>query len=246
MKNALLHEGHRERLKGRFLSEGLESFETHNILELLLFYSIPRKDTNEIAHELLDRFGSLAGVFDASFDELITVDGVKENTATFLKLIPQVAKKYMLSEHNDQELFDTADKIGRFFRDLYIGETKEVVYALFLNNRYEKLGVKKIFTGSVNSSHISTRSIVDEVVRLDASMVVLAHNHPNGRITPSSEDIDTTNTLLSTLRTLDICLLEHFLIANNEYVPIMFYTSSTNILQDQQEFLRKNTNPNFL
>ncbi len=246
MKNALLHEGHRERLKGRFLSEGLESFEIHNILELLLFYSIPRKDTNEIAHELLDRFGSLAGVFDASFDELITVDGVKENTATFLKLIPQVAKKYMLSEHNDQELFDTADKIGRFFRDLYIGETKEAVYALFLNNRYEKLGVKKIFTGSVNSSHISTRSIVDEVVRLDASMVVLAHNHPNGRITPSSEDIDTTNTLLSTLRALDICLLEHFLIANNEYVPIMFYTSSTSTLQDQQEFLRKNTNPNFL
>ncbi|MBQ8163921.1 MAG: hypothetical protein IJZ93_06135 [Clostridia bacterium] len=246
MKNALLHEGHRERLKNRFLSEGLDSFETHNILELLLFYSIPRKDTNEIAHALLDKFGSLSGVFDASFEELIKVDGVKENTATLLKLIPQLAQKYVLDDHRDLEIFDTADKIGRYFRDIFIGETTEVVYVMLLNNRYEKLAVKKVHTGSVNSAQLSTRAIMNEVIRYNASMVAIAHNHPNGRTTPSSEDIDTTNSLTEMLRQMEVCLIEHFVIANNQYVPIIYNTNSSQKLQERQQTFFEDTNFKFM
>ena len=107
------HEGHRQRLKNRFLTEGLDSFETHNILELLLFYSIPQRDTNGIAHKLLDTFGSLKGVFEADFEELIKIDGIKENTATLLKLIPEVARAYFHEEMDEQKIFDTAEKIGK-------------------------------------------------------------------------------------------------------------------------------------
>lgn len=112
MKKELPHEGHRERLKNRFLTSSLDNFEPHNILELLLFYSIPRQDTNEIAHALLDRFGSLKGVFDADFSELIKIKGIKENSATLIKLIPQISRAYMFEEINKEKIFDHIDKVG--------------------------------------------------------------------------------------------------------------------------------------
>lgn len=234
------HEGHRERLKKRFLENGLDSFEPHNILELLLFYSIPRKDTNEIAHDLLDKFGSLSAVFNADIDELVKIDGVKENTATFIKLIPQLLRQYELDLAKNVTTYDTVDKIGRFFKSLYIGETREAVYIMLLNNRFEKLAVKKLHEGSVNSTQISVRKIVEEVTRCNASMVVLAHNHPSGFKTPSYEDIDTTSMLSSTLEKIDILLLEHFLIADETYTPIIRNTFSNSIVSDvQRDFYQK-------
>ena len=115
MKDTVSHEGHRQRLKNRFLNDGLSGFEKHNILELLLFYSIPQKDTNDIAHELLKTFGSLKGVFEADFSELMKVKGIKENSATLLKLIPEVARQYMLEEVDSERVFDTAEKIGKMY-----------------------------------------------------------------------------------------------------------------------------------
>ena len=107
MKTPVSHEGHRQRLKNRFLEHGLESFEKHNILELLLFYSIPQKDTNDLAHTLLDHFGTLRGVFEADFSELIKIPGIKENTATLIKLIPELAREYMFEEVSEDKVFDT-------------------------------------------------------------------------------------------------------------------------------------------
>jgi DNA repair protein RadC len=226
MNNKVSHEGHRQRLKNRFLSDGLDSFETHNILELLLFYSIPQKDTNGIAHALLDTFGSLKGVFEADFEELIKIDGVKENTATLLKLIPEVTRAYFHEEMEEEKIFDTAEKIGKYFISKYIGETNEVVYAMLLNNSYGLLDVIRIHEGSVNSAKVSPRKIVDEVVRHNAAMVVIAHNHPNGLAVPSMEDIDTTSSLFSSLSSLDITLIEHFLVAGREFLPLIHETKS--------------------
>ncbi|MBQ9704085.1 MAG: DNA repair protein RadC [Clostridia bacterium] len=230
MNKPISHEGHRQRLKNRFLSEGLDSFEPHNILELLLFYSIPQKDTNELAHTLLNTFGSLRGVFEAEYEELLKINGIKENTATLLKLLPEVARAYFHEEVSNITLFDTAEKIGKYFVTKYIGETKEVVYLMMLNNGFGLIDVIKLHEGSVNSAKISPRKIVDEVVKHNAAMVVIAHNHPNGFAIPSMEDIETTSRVFSNLNTLDITLIEHFLIAGNEYLPIMYETKSFHLM----------------
>lgn len=222
MKNSLPHEGHRERLKNRFLSGGLANFEPHNVLELLLFYSIPRQDTNEIAHALIERFGSLRDVFDADFSELIKVKGIKENSATLIKLIPQISKQYLLHDETDEDLiFDHVTKVGEYLVKQYIGETKEVVLIMLLDSKYKLIKTLKIFEGSVNSAAIQSRRIVEEVIRYNASSVILAHNHPAGIAYPSSEDIDTTHIISSNLSNVEIHVLEHFIIAGSKYMPIM-------------------------
>lgn len=230
MKNDISHDGHRQRLKNRFLSDGFDSFEPHNILELLLFYSVPRKDTNETAHRLLNEFGNIKNVFDADFNDLVKVNGISENSATLIKMIPQLCKAYM-TDIGNKEIFDTSEKLGNFFVNQYIGVTNEVVYAALLNNRFEIINLVKVHEGSVNSSMVSPRKIIDKVIRYNASMIVLAHNHPNGVAVPSVEDIDTTADMMRLFDTFDIKLIEHFVIAGNSYVPIVHNTPSLSELQ---------------
>lgn len=238
--NKSIHEGHRQRLKDKFLEHGFDGFEPHNILELLLFYSIPRKDTNEIAHDLLNAFGSLKNVFSANFEDLIKVKGITENSATLIKMIPQIAKEYMDDSLREVPLFDNAHKIGKFFVNKYLGEKNEIVYAMLLSNKFELLSVLKVHEGSVNSAQVSTRKILDAVVRHNASMIVLAHNHPDGTVCPSMDDIETTANLMTAFNAFDIKLIEHFIVAGNEYCPIVNDTSSFNRkLDDAKSSLRQ-------
>lgn len=229
MDNKNVHEGHRGRLKNKFLQNGFEGFEHHNILELLLFYSIPRKDTNEIAHNLLDHFGSLKNVFNADFDSLLSVKGISENSATLIKMIPKIAQEYMSDCLKEGKIFDSAEKIGEFFVNKYLGEKNEIVYAMLLSNGFELISVVKIHEGTINTANAPSRKIVDAVIKQHASMVVLAHNHPGGNICPSVEDMNTTAELMSLFESLEIKLLEHFIISGNEYSPIIHNTPSLRI-----------------
>lgn len=129
-----LHDGHRQRLLQRFLREGLDGFDEHNILELLLFYAIPRKDTNELAHRLMDDFGSLAGVLDASAQELQQVEGVGENTAGFLKLLPELTRVYYSQKQQDLCLAST-EQAGRFLLPRFIGRQEETVLLTCLDGK---------------------------------------------------------------------------------------------------------------
>ena len=221
MKKELPHEGHRQRLKNRFLSSSLESFEPHNVLELLLFYSVPRQDTNELAHSLIDRFGSLRGVFDADFNDLIKVKGIKENSATLIKLIPQIAKAYMLDEDLSDCVLDTVDKVGEYLVKLYIGSTKETIYVLLFDPSFRLLNTVKLTEGSINSAAIDPRKIFEEVTKVNASMFVLAHNHPHGFAVPSMEDIETTMMLSSAFEMFSVDLLEHFVVGEDKFFPII-------------------------
>ena len=222
-----VHEGHRDRLRDKFLSNGFDNFDHHNILELLLFYSIPRKDTNEIAHELLNHFGSLKNVFEASYEELLKVTGISKNSATLIKMVPKIAQEYMAdSLKGNDNIFDSADKIGRFFVNKYLGEKNEIVYAMLLNNKFELLAVVPVYEGSVNSALVPTRKILEAVVKHNAAMVVLAHNHPNGMACPSVDDINTTANLATLFSQFEIRLIEHFLIAGNQYYPVIKNTKS--------------------
>lgn len=216
-----MHEHHRERLRNRFLAEGLDNFEPHNVLELLLFYAIPRRDTNEIAHRLMDKFGSLSGVFEADIDEIAAIEGMGQASAVLVKLIPQVARRYELDAFGKHEMFDRAEKVGEFLIAKYIGETIEKVYMISLSSSYRMISCDLVSEGSVSASEITTRKIVDIALTTKAAMVILAHNHPGGEAKASCDDIAVTQLVAGSLSGVNVRLIEHFVIAGNEYSTIV-------------------------
>ncbi len=216
-----MHEKHRERVKKRFLEEGLDKFEPHNVLELLLFYAIPQKDTNELAHSLIDRFGSLDKVFDAPIEELKKVPGIKEHSATLIKMIPALARRYAVEKNTKGLVFNNVDTMGQYFVSQYIGVNVETVLLLLLDNKFNAIDCVKIHEGSVNSCEITVRKLTEHAFRKQASMAVLAHNHPSGLAIPSSADLYTTQQLGTALNLLGVKLLAHIVVAGEDYTDIM-------------------------
>jgi len=216
-----MHDNHRERIKARFLAEGLDSFEEHNKLELLLFYVIPRKDTNETAHRLIEKFGSLTGVFDANIEELETVEGIGRNAAIYLKLMPQIARAYFTGNMDMRARFDNVDKIGRLLISRYLGVTTETVLLTLLDNKFKIIDLIKVHEGSVNSARVTPRMLIEPAVRRNAAMVVVSHNHPAGIAVPSGTDMATTANLITAFRVVGITLLEHILVAGNQYAALV-------------------------
>ena len=216
-----MHENHRDRVKKRFLTEGLDHFDAHNVLELLLFYSIPQKDTNEIAHLLIERFGSLSAVLDAPFEDLIETPGIKEHSALLLKLIPALSRRYAIEKNKEGLVFNNVDTMGQYFVSQYIGVTVETVLLLLLDNKFNAIDCVKIHEGSVNSCEITVRKLAEIAFRNNASMVVLAHNHPSGLPIPSSADLYTTQQLRAALNLLGIKMLAHIVVASEDYANIM-------------------------
>jgi DNA repair protein RadC len=213
-----VHGGHRQRLKERFLTHGLDSFDDHNVLELLLFYALPRVDANPIAHELIDRFGSLSGVFDAPYDELTKVPGIGENAALLLKLIPQSSRRYQISKSKHNSILNTSRKAGDFLLPYFFGERDEVVYMVCLDAKCKVLSCKLMFRGGVNSANVNLRKIVENALASNASSVILAHNHTSGIAIPSEEDKATTKKVIDALRAVDVTLADHIVTADNDYV----------------------------
>lgn len=216
-----MHEKHRERVKKRFLSSGLDDFEPHNVLELLLFYAIPQKDTNEIAHLLINRFGSVDKVFDASVDELKEINGIGDHAATLIKLIPALARRYAVEKNKKGLVFNNVDTMGQYFVSQYVGVTVETVLFLLLDNKFNAIDCVKIHEGSINSCEITVRKLAEIAFRNNASMVVLAHNHPSGLPIPSSADLYTTQQLRAALNLLGIQMLAHIVVAGEDYANIM-------------------------
>lgn len=213
-------EGHRKRLKERFVNGDLDDFNEYNALELLLFYTIPQKDTNPIAHRLIDKFGSFSNVLDADYDDLLTVDGVSDHTATFLKLIPQAARYYQSKKIVDRKEFSSMQDIGDFFVRKYVGVTKETVYLMLLDNKKCLISCEKVHEGSVSSAAVSVRKMAETALKKRAASVVIAHNHPDGLPIPSADDIYITKSLRSALQTLEIELVDHFIIADDKFCLI--------------------------
>ena len=214
-----LHDGHRQRLLQRFLREGLDGFDEHNILELLLFYAIPRKDTNELAHRLMDDFGSLAGVLDASAQELQQVEGVGENTAGFLKLLPELTRVYYSQKQQDLCLAST-EQAGRFLLPRFIGRQEETVLLTCLDGKCRVLSCTVLHKGSLNSSEVNVRKLLTAALKHNAAAVILAHNHPGGVALPSPEDLDTTRRVRSVLEAMGVQLMDHIIVADGDYVSL--------------------------
>lgn len=216
-----MHENHRQRVKARFLAEGLDSFAPHNIVELLLFYSIPQRDVNELAHTLIKRFGSVAGVLDAPYDQLVRVDGIKENTAAHIKLVQSLIRVYSLEKQREVAILDTQDKIGSFLTSWYIGCGVETVLLICLNNKRSIIDLSVLHEGSVNSAQVSVRKIAEIALSKNASAIVLAHNHPDGMAIPSSEDISSTRYIKNAMDLLEINMLDHIVVAGDKFASVL-------------------------
>ena len=181
-----IHDGHREKMRRRFLSGGLEQFADHEALELLLYYAIPRRDTNPIAHALIDRYGSLSAVLAAPVEDLQKVEGIGESAAILLKLVPRLCAKARLADADRQELIlNTASRAGAYLLERFYGEQNEVIYQLCLDRKGKLLACKKLGEGSIASAALDVRKLVENAILHSASSVVLAHNHPSGIASPS-------------------------------------------------------------
>ncbi len=216
-----MHENHRQRMRDRCMKSGFEGFSDHELVEMLLSYGIPRKDTNPIAHELIDRFGSLGRVLEANTDELMQVHGIGERSAIIFPLIMTAMRRYGMEKDDSGNRFDRVSLIAQHFCGLFFGMDKEVVYAMLLDNRMNKVDCYKVGEGTVNSSTVNIRELVEKVIAKKASSVVLAHNHPHGLAIPSTADREFTIELKNLLDPLSINLLEHFIIVEDRFCPIM-------------------------
>ena len=216
-----IHTGHRERLKERFRSEGLDNFHEITALELLLFYCVPRKDTNPLAHRLLKEFGSLGKVLEAPLNELMRVEGVTKNVATFLCLTKEMSRYYMVNQNTGAPILNSGEACAEQLRPHFIGRTDEAVYALCLDAKCQLLCCKKVSEGTFNSAPFPTRKVVELVLASRASSVIIAHNHPTGFAIPSPEDVRVTMNLAKLLNGLDVILVDHFVYANDgDYVSM--------------------------
>ncbi|MGE4484892.1 MAG: RadC family protein [Oscillospiraceae bacterium] len=215
-----IHDGHRERIKKKFLEYGLPFFDDHQVLEMLLYYAVPRGDTNPLAHRLLDRFGNLSAVFDAPYDELMKTEGVGANTAVLIKLLPQVYRRYAISRESMDDILDSTKKAGAYLVPRFCAEPDEVVYLACLDAKCKVLACKLLFRGGVNSTHVSIRKIVETALTYNSTSVILAHNHTSGIALPSLEDEETTRRIQTALSSVDITLTDHIIVADRDYVSL--------------------------
>lgn len=223
------HKGHRQRLKKRFLQEGLDRFEMHNVLELLLFFGVPYQDTNETAHNLLKEFGSFSAALDAPYEALLEVKGISEHSATLLKMVPELSRLYQQDKQQHIKVLDTSRKIGEFFLPKFIGRTEEVVYILCLDNSLRVLNCQMLFHGTINAASVSIRKIAETAFRYQCANVVIAHNHPAGQAVASNEDIITTDSINYALKLTGIKLLDHIIVADNKYISMAELGQLTNL-----------------
>lgn len=216
-----IHDGHRQRLKERFINQGLDQFTDVQTLELLLFYCIPRQDTNELAHRLLDRFGSFSQVLEADVEDLVKVKGIGENAAIFLKLVPAAGRYYQVDRvRMEGQPLLTTEACGAYLLPFFSGRCNETVFLLCLDAKGKVICCRLVGEGGINSAGVPIRKIVEIALSVKATSVVLAHNHPSGIALPSNEDVATTQRISAALQAVDVILADHLVIADDDFTSM--------------------------
>lgn len=223
-------------MKTRFKQEGFSSLNDHEKLELLLYYALPRMDTNPIAHELLNTFGSLSAVFDAPLDELCKVNGVSEHTALLIGMIPHFARAYMCDLDKEKLHLYDFHSAGRYFSSRFIGVTNEEIHVAYLDNSLRIIKCIKLCEGKVKVSQVDIRTLVANALSTNAAYAIMAHNHPSGVAIPSGDDLNVTTSIRVALETVSVSFLEHYIIAGEKYIGIVNKRSDS----DANMFLKVN------
>lgn len=215
-----IHTGHRQRVKTEFLTRGLEGWPDHRVLELLLFYAIPQGDVNGLAHELVERFGSLSGALDASPEELKKVPGVGDHTVVLLKLIPTLSGRYLDDRSSIGQIIHTSEAAARVLQPYFFAARNEMVYILCLDGKGKVLGVRKVSEGSIHASDINIRRIAEEALALRAAKIYLAHNHISNLAFPSAADWQSTDVIRAALQGVGLELTDHLIFVDGDAVSL--------------------------
>jgi DNA repair protein RadC len=216
-----VHSGHRQRMKDRYLTGGLDSFSPHEVIELMLYYAIPQRDVNDLSHRLIERFGSFSGVLEADYEDLLGVDGMGPNSALMFCLCRDVMRRYSIDKAEVPFVYDTIEKVGQYLVNFYVGVTVEKAYAMLFDNKMKLIDTVQLGDGSVNTVKLSMRTLAEKALKRSASSIILAHNHPNGTCYPSSDDIALTHQMSDFCEVLGLNLIDHIVVSGKYYTPIM-------------------------
>ena len=219
--NKNLHENHRERMRQRYLQQGADGFATHELIEMLLYYSNQRGDTNGTAHALLEEHGGLQGVLFANTDDLRMTDGVGEKSAILLGLVGDLVRRCAIENRPHAARLDTFVKVRDFIAPYYVGVEVERVYVMMFDNGLRLIDFYLDCEGTVNEAYPYARAIAERAVRKRAASVVISHNHPNGFAVATAPDRDFTHTVEQALKIFNIILLEHMLFADGECIGLL-------------------------
>lgn len=213
------HDGHRKRMREKYLEHGIESFKEHEALELFLFYGVPYKNTNPLAHKLLDDFGSLSAIFDAP-PSLLREYGLSDHLITHIKLMPDMARLYFIDKTDNPSKAVDMGRLCNYFQPLFFGKTEEVMRLLLLDKKGKMIYSGVISKGSINSTDVSIRKICELALYYNAKFAGIAHNHTSGLAKPSPNDIDCTNKVFVALQLIGVRLLDHVIVADDDSVSM--------------------------
>lgn len=216
-----VHAGHRQRMRDKAFNYGFEPFEQHELLEMLLYSVIPQKDTNPIAHNLINSFGSFHAVFDAPVEELMKISGMTKSAGFLLKLIPEISAEYLQDKVSGEKLSVTSCKDAyEFIAPKFIGKTNEEVYVLFLNTAGKLLASEILDKGSFSYANINSRKLISLCLKHNAAGIIICHNHPSGNSAPSPDDMIATKNIRTALNGVSVKLLDHIIITDNGYTSM--------------------------
>jgi len=215
-----VHAGHRKRMRERLIKSGTSSLQTHELLEMVLYYTNPRINTNEKAHELLREYDSLANLIDSEPADLQRRCGVNEGTAVFFSLIHEIVRRFEDERWKPKKLMDSSDIAGEYSKFLLSHEKRECFYIICLDSQSRLICPVVISIGTLNETHVYIRSIVEAAIKFNARSIILAHNHPGGSLIPTRSDVETTVNIVKSLNMIDIFVADHIIVAGNEYLSM--------------------------
>ncbi len=231
-KKEHLHHGHRERMRERVANAGASSLADHELLEMLLYYIQPRRDTNEIAHALIEECGSLSAVLEAGQDRLCRVPYVKENAALYLQLLGELSRRYAVAKFQPDGVapdvvYDSLEKLATVLYPRFLGQSKELLIAVLFDARMRMVDLFTVAEGTLNAVQITARAVTQRAYQRNAAFCVLAHNHPGGIATPSQEDVRLTRDMETALDLVGVPLIEHLVFTERAYFPIIANCAQT-------------------
>lgn len=232
---ASVHDGHRERMRNKYFRMGLDAFEPHEALEMLLFFSRRQGNTNPLAHELIDHFGSVAAVLTAAPEQLMQVKGVGENTAMLISMILPMYRMCMIDKNPRPPIFKGVEECGRYLQAYYKDKAEEEFVLMLFDNSLHLIGFESVSQGGASSAPISQRKILQAIIKSNAANALISHNHPKGSSLPSKPDAHATVGVRNLLKTFDVVLLDHIVVGEDDYVSMVSSKEYMDIFDDSKQ-----------
>ena len=228
-----VHDGHRSRMFEKFDKYGFSAFNDHEKLELILFFSVPRRDTNELAHKLLNKFHSISGVLDASESELKEFPFITDRTVQLFSMIKETSALYKAEKIKEKTYLSTTDEIATYFQIFFANSSNEKFAVMSLNNKGKFLACDFIAEGDISSVGVSVRKVIERLLSTKATVAVLCHNHPGGIALPSGADVFITEELYKALKSINVELMDHIILSNeDDYVSMALSSEYKHIFEE--------------